>query len=299
MRPLIRTVDRLQRLGTFESAARLGSFSAAGRELGLAQPAVTRQIQALERTLDIELFHRAPNRIELTEAGHDLMQIIDAGFSTIERGLDDLTERQSIAVLAMPPGFAQQLVVPHLDELQQAIGDRDIRLWLYHREEELEHGSFDVAVRVGTPPWPGCDAEVLLAERVTPVATPALAAELGLTSTSSAADVLAAPLLHMDSAGRPWMSWADWLAAFDLALSPGRRRVEFNNYSAVLQQAVTGKGVALAWAGLTDDLVASGVLTTVGPEVVSTSSYCATWPSGASTDRVEPIVRWLSALDRR
>lgn len=295
MRDLAVRVDRIQRLATFESAARLGSFSAAGRELGLAQPAVTRQIQALERSLGIDLFRREANRSILTDAGRSLAEAIDLGFGVIERAIDDVVDPDTTMVVAMPPGFAQQLVVPHLDSLQRALGDRDLRLWLYDRETELATATFDLAVRVGTPPWNGLDATELFPERVSPVATPALAAEWGLDPASDPAQVLAAPLLHMDTADRPWMSWSDWLAAFDLSLTP-RRRVEFNNYPAVLQQAVASKGVALAWAGLTDDLVDSGVLQVVGPEVASPRSYFATWPSSRRTAAVDAVVNWLTEL---
>ena len=56
--------------------------------------------------------------------------------------------------------------------------------------------------------------------------------------------------------------------------------------------------LALAWAGLTDELVASGVLQPVGPEVVSDRSYCATWPDGSRTEAVELIIDWLCDLVR-
>jgi DNA-binding transcriptional LysR family regulator len=295
MRDIVARIDRLQRLATFESAARLGSFSAAGRELGLAQPAVTRQVQGLERSLDLELFRREANRSTLTETGQSLAEAIDIGFGVIERALDELTQPAATTVVAMPPGFAQQVVVPHLDSLQRALGDRDLRLWLYDREAELASGTFDVAVRVGVPPWDGLDATELFPERVTPVATPALADEWGLGLTSDPTQVLAAPLLHMDAADRPWMSWADWLAAFGLALT-SRRRVEFNNYPTILQQAVAGKGVALSWARLTDDLIDSDVLRVVGPAVTSASSYCATWPTHRRTPAVDAVVDWLTDI---
>lgn len=196
----------------------------------------------------------------------------------------------------MPPGFAQQLVVPQLDGLQRALGDRDLRLWLYDRESELDGGSFDVAVRVGSGPWAPFDSVELFAERVSPVAAPSLADAFGLDENSEPEDVLAAPLLHMDAADRAWMSWSDWLAAFDLSLTPGRRRVEFNNYPAVLQQAVSGNGVALAWAGLTDELIESGVLRIVGPEVTSDKSYWVTWHAERRTTAIDATVEWLHAL---
>ena len=295
MRSIVHRVDRLQRLAVFEAAARLGSFSAAGRELGLAQPAVTRQVRALELALGIELFQRSANRIELTDAGRRLAEGLDAGFGSIEHALDDMARLDDVFVLATPPGFAQQLIVPDLDALQQVLGDRDLRLWLYDRDRELASGRFDAAIRLGaeSDEWPGSERHALFPERVVPVATPAFAAEWGLTESSTAAEVLAAPLLHMDANDRPWMSWADWLHTFDLDLTPGRQRVVFNNYPTVLQQAVAGRGVALGWIGLVEEHVADGLLTIVGPAVSSDRSYYVTWPSGRPAGSVAALVDWL------
>jgi len=293
MRPLLRRVDRLQRLAVFEAAARLGSFTAAGSELGMTQPAVTRQIRSLERALGTELFRRTSNRSELTEQGRRLLDTVDVGFSTIEHTLDEISDMSEIFVLATPPGFSEQLVVPHLDSLQEALPDRDLRLWLYDRDGELAGGSFDAAVRVGDGGWPGTEARFLFPERVVPVATPSAAAGWGLTAASSPVDVLDAPLLHMDAADRPWMSWGDWFATFDIDLPPGRGRVVFNNYPTVLQQAVAGRGVALGWYGLVDELLNSGVLTIVGPPAASDSSYWVTWPARRNSASLTALLGWL------
>lgn len=295
MRPIVRRVDRLQRLAVFESAARLGTLSAAGRELGLAQPAVTRHVRALEVALGVELFNRSPNRVELTEAGRRLADSLDVAFSTVEHTIDEMTAHDETFVLATPPGFAQQLIVPALDTLQEALGDRDLRLWLYDRESELNDGSFDAAVRLRSAEggWTGYQHCELFAEQVVPVASPALAADLGLDGSSTPADVLSAPLLHMDAHDRPWMSWSEWFAEFDLALSAGRRRVVFNNYPTVLQQAVAGRGVALGWIGLVEGLVADGLLTVVGPTVSSARNYWVTWPDRRSSNAVSAVVAWL------
>lgn len=293
MRPVVRRVDRLQRLAVFEAAARLGSFTAAGAELGMTQPAVTRQVRALERSVGIELFRRTSNRSELTDAGRRLLDSVDVGFGTIELTLDEVAASTDVFVLATPPGFAQELVVPHLDSLQEALPGRDLRLWLYDRDRELLGGSFDAAVRVGTGTWPGMEAAELFAERVMPVATPAFAEEWGLHAESTAADIAAAPLLHMDAADRPWMDWDHWFRWSGGDLPAQRGWIVFNNYPTVLQQAVAGRGVALGWSGLVDDLVGSGVLTVVGPEVASPSSYWVTWPRRRDSPSLRALVDWL------
>jgi len=280
-RPLVSSIDRLQRLAVFDAAARNGSFSAAGRELGLAQPAVTRQIQRLERSLGVELFVRQTNRSALSGPGHALAAAVDNAFTLLEHAISDITDADDIFVLAMPPGFAQQLVVPRLDSLQRALGDRDLRLWLYDRESELNDSHFDAAVRVSNAAWTGYDTTPLFAEQVMPVATPALAAELNLDEHSSAKDVLAAPLLHQ---------------SFDLSLTPGRRRVEFNNYPTVLQQALAGRGIALGWSKLVEDLIADDLLCIVGPVATSHRDYQLTWPTRRTGAALSSLRDWLDEL---
>lgn len=295
MRALVNHVDRLQRLAVFESAARLGSFTAAAGELGLSQPAVTRQIRSLEQRLGHDLFHRSANRSELSDTGRGLAVAIDVAFAAIEHAIDELSPGDDVFVLAVPPGFAQQLIVPRLDELQATVPDRDLRLWLYDREAELAAGTFDVAVRVGDTTDVGLEHHELFEERVVPVATPSLAETLGLSDQSTADEVQAAPLLHMEAEGRPWMSWSDWLAAFGLALSadPARRRLILNNYPTVVHQALAGRGVALGWRGIIDDFVDAGMLSIVGPDAVSGRSYRAVWPTGKRTESVDAVLEWL------
>lgn len=295
MRRLIEHVDRLQRLAVFEAAGRLGGFTAAARELGMTQPAVTRQIRSLERTLGAELFARTANRSELTELGRRLHAHVSAGFDVIETGIAELTEHEGTFVLAAHPGVAQQWLVPRLDGLHDALGDLDVRLWLFDRDAEIADGGFDAAIRVGTGHFPGQSSHLLFGEVVVPVASPSFAAEHGLDATSSAHDVYRAPFVHMDDGDRPWMTWADWLAHFDITLRRQPGRVLFHNYPMVLQQALAGRGIALGWRQLIDELIDGDALTIVGPEVSSKRSYYLTWPSGRPSAAVRSLIEWLDA----
>jgi DNA-binding transcriptional LysR family regulator len=105
--------------------------------------------------------------------------------------------------------------------------------------------------------------------------------------------VASAPLLHIDEGDREWMSWGTWLAAFGVTHPPARRRVVFNNYPMVLRQAIAGNGVALGWRVVVDDLVASGMLTVVGPEVRTGNGYHLTWSPGRAT---EPVMALADAI---
>ena len=296
MRDIVRQVDRLQRLAVFESAARLGSFTAAASELGMTQPAVTRQIRALEHRLGAELFRRSSNRSALTDLGHHLRNHVTAGFDVIEAGLAELAEHAGTFVLAAHPGIAQQWIVPRIDGLHRALGDRDLRLWLFDRDSEIDGGGFDAAVRVGTGDFPGQSSHLLFAERVVPVATPGFAEQHGLSATSTADDVYAVPFIHMDDGDRPWMTWDDWLSTFGITLRRQPGRVLWHNYPMVLQQALAGRGVALGWRPLIDDLVADDTLVVVGPEVRSNRGYYVTWRAGEPDAGVQALIAWFTSL---
>jgi DNA-binding transcriptional LysR family regulator len=60
-------------LRAFVAVVEQGSFSEAARIMGLSQPAVTMQIQALEADLGVTLLERRYRRVEMTEAGRTLL----------------------------------------------------------------------------------------------------------------------------------------------------------------------------------------------------------------------------------
>ena len=90
--------DRLKPLRAFCQTARLGSVSRAAEALFLSQPAVTLQLQALERELGVRLLERTGRRIALTREGQELYDLarplvegldgLDSVFRERIRGLD-------------------------------------------------------------------------------------------------------------------------------------------------------------------------------------------------------------------
>jgi len=66
------------RARAFLATAETGSLSAAARVLKLAQPTVGRQVEALERELDVTLFERIGKRLVVTPAGLDLLEHVRA-----------------------------------------------------------------------------------------------------------------------------------------------------------------------------------------------------------------------------
>ena len=58
---------------TFLAVARLGSFSAAARALGLTQPTAARHIEELEEALGVDLFARSPRGLTATDMAKALL----------------------------------------------------------------------------------------------------------------------------------------------------------------------------------------------------------------------------------
>ena len=84
------TLDQLRILRAIASE---GSFKKAADSLYVTQPAVSLQIQNLEKQLDVALFDRGGRKAQLTEAGHLLLSYCDRILSQCQeacRALDDL-----------------------------------------------------------------------------------------------------------------------------------------------------------------------------------------------------------------
>lgn len=63
-------MDQLRAMEIFVEVARLRSFSAAGRRLGLTRAMVSKHVMQLESKLDARLLHRSTREVSLTDAGH-------------------------------------------------------------------------------------------------------------------------------------------------------------------------------------------------------------------------------------
>ena len=88
----------LEQLVILRAVANDGNFKNAARSLFLTQPAVSLQIQNLEKQLKTNLFDRTKKQIELTEAGTLLLRYSNRILALCEessRVLDDLSELQS------------------------------------------------------------------------------------------------------------------------------------------------------------------------------------------------------------
>ena len=255
-------------LRPFEAAARLGSMSAAARELGVSQPAVSRMLAHLESFLGQPLLMRTRRGLTLTDAGLTLQRAVDGAFASLSQATDELKapDRDRTVWLTANSGFAQQWLALRLPALREALPHVYLRLTTSDRDQELDAGEFDLAVRFGTGQWRGSTSIKLLPERVVPVCAPSyLARHRKLVKAPSVAVLARERLLHLDESSARWLTWASWFAAHGARPTLERPTLLYASYPLLLQAALAGEGVALGWVELVEDLIAEGRLAAILP----------------------------------
>ena len=121
----------LDYLRTYREVIKLGSFSEVAKKLSISQPAVSFQIQALERDLGIRLIDRRQKSITMTEAGKRLLRFAEFIEKEREFLIYDLSQlRQevtgdlAIAASTIPGEFLLPPILAEFKRLHPAIGTR-------------------------------------------------------------------------------------------------------------------------------------------------------------------------------
>ncbi|MGE0359824.1 MAG: LysR family transcriptional regulator [Vicinamibacterales bacterium] len=125
-------IDGFRQVRAFLAVARLRSFVRAAVELHVSQPALTVQVQQLERTLGVKLLERNNRHVALTQAGEDMLiplerLMIDAE-AILGRGRDLATLRRGILTVAAVPTVAATLLPPVLREFGAAFPGISVRV---------------------------------------------------------------------------------------------------------------------------------------------------------------------------
>ena len=287
MRPRLPPLNALK---AFEAAARHESFTRAAEELFVTQGAVSHQVKALEQELGLKLFNRERQRLVITEAGRDYLNVVRDAFDRIAVGTEQLLHRQNAGVLTVStsPDFAAKWLVHRLGRFAEQHSSIVLKLSASLQHVDFAREDFDLAVRHGDGQWPGLHVTRLCEEELFPVCSPALARAMRTPQ-----DLKKHTLLHIDER-RDWGAWLEKAGAggVDFARGP-----VFNQASMALDAAVDGQGVALARSALAAwDLGAGRLVRPFAASLKLPYSYWIVCPKPtASLPKIATFREWLLA----
>jgi DNA-binding transcriptional LysR family regulator len=132
-----------------------GSLSGAARALGLTQPTVGRQIEALEASLGAVLFTRSPGGLRATEAALALQPHAQAMASAAEALLrtasGEADQPRGVVRVTASHIVGAEILPPILTRFHEAHPEVIIELDLSDRQEDLLRREADIAVRMARP----------------------------------------------------------------------------------------------------------------------------------------------------
>ncbi len=271
-----------------EAVVRLGSFSAAARELGLTDSAISNSVRRFESDLDQTLFERHAGRVEPRPAAHRIAAATSQASYLLRGALDELTDPASVPTitLACTPTFATRWLASRMPGLRAAVAPVRITMSsgvALTDEADLwvRHGS----IEGGDDRWPGLTALLLMPDVKQPVAAPSLIGD----GPVSDLEVSRYPLIAV--AARP-DEWPAWFAAASLGAAPdpvARFDVTANAWDA----ARAGTGIALGNPTLLADDLASGDLHALSDTRLQTHAYYLCRRRGDRRSYIRQAWRWF------
>lgn len=283
---------------SFESVARLGSFSRAAEELNVTQSAVSQHVKALEEWTGCVLLRRGRSGSEPTPEGASLAAAIASGLGQISDLCVQLQSRKQHdlpIVVSSLPGFAVNWLFPRLIGFDQDNPQLPVSIHTKTSGGDLVSSDSDLSIHYGLGNHRGMHVEKLLCETLTPVCAPAFLERIGGLDT--VADMARHTLLIddvFDVGGEP-PTWAYWAERTGLTLPRPAKTRRFGQSNMVVQAAIAGYGIALGRSPLVQSALQDGRLVAPFPHVVESQySYWIVCPKNSlRSQRVRQFRDWL------
>jgi DNA-binding transcriptional LysR family regulator len=201
-------MDQIAAMRAFVRVVESGSFSAVARESGIGQPAVSKQITALEAHLGAQLLRRTSRSLSVTEAGQDyyesavrLIGDLEAAESRVGRGQN---APSGLIRVTVAPVFGHLFIVPRLHEFFTQYPDITLEFCVTDRSVNLIEEGVDLAIHNGELKDSTLIAQRIATTPVITVATPAYLAAHGEPLTPSDLDRHRCIIFAPQGAPRPW-----------------------------------------------------------------------------------------------
>jgi DNA-binding transcriptional LysR family regulator len=241
------------KLRIFHAVADAGSLTHAGDALHLSQSAVSRQIRALEESLDTTLFRRHARGLILTEQGELLFETtrsmtkrLEATAARIRDSEDEVFGELRVTTTT---GFGTLWLAPRLHRLFERYPNLKIDLMLEERILDLPMREADVAIRLKEPSQAELIRRRLMEVHIRLYASSDYVAKHGLPLKPE--DLAGHRIIAQSPASPQVRAGADFVQPF-LATAPASS-LTVNSYFGILQGVIHGLGIGSLPDYLTGD----------------------------------------------
>ncbi|ATQ44756.1 LysR substrate-binding domain-containing protein [Caulobacter mirabilis] len=281
----------LSALRAFEAVVRLGSVSAAARELGRTHGAVSKQLRTLHDHAGLPLLERAGTGLKANTAGQALAAAIAEGLAVITRGYAETLRdvRAPELHVACSATFATRWLAPRLAGFSQQRPDLRLRLSMTSAREMREERDADLVIlwdRGNYPPEDRARAIRLGDAAFAPVAAP------GCLATVADGRLSAPCRIVHDHTHRAWDLWRE--ATGITVESP--RTLSFPHTNLCIEAAIAGLGVAMVEQRLAAKELADGRLVALTGFAAFPEGFAAI-PNGRKplSGSARHFIDWLAA----
>lgn len=257
MRQPKRFLPPISALRALESFEQTGYVTETGRELGLTQSAVSRQLKVLEDYLETALFVRDRKNITLTPAAKTYAVEVRAaldriGSASLRLKANPKGGRFNLAIL---PAFGVRWLAPKLPDFVRRHPEVTVNISTRLNQFDFASEAFHAAIHFGEMDWPDVQYLPIMTETVIPVGV---------------------PKLHLETRPDAWQHWAK-KQDIEVGSSQG---MLFDQFASMIQAAIRGLGAALVPTYLiTDELAAGTLVPLTRGDPISIGRYYLVWPS--------------------
>lgn len=143
----------LAAMQVFVSVVDSGSFSESARRLGISQPSVSRQVNALEEHLGVRLLQRSTRRLSLTEAGqiyYEKARRIQQDVLEAQQSVSGFREAPSgVLKISTPYVWVETKITPWLSEFLQQYPEIKLDIECNDQVQDMIEDQLDLLIRVG------------------------------------------------------------------------------------------------------------------------------------------------------
>ena len=234
------------KLRLFELVAESGSFTEAARRLHMSQPALSRQIGALEEVMGAKLFHRHARGLAMTHEGeqlraatHDMQTRLESAREAIDASRDRPTGEIRLTTTV---SFGSTWLARQLGDFLDLYPDITVNLMLSDQDVDLAKREADVAVRFHAPLQTELVQKSLVGIRHYLCASPDYIARHG--APRSVADLDRHRLIAYGDAAPEFLKGINWALELGHQGAPRVPALMIYNSHGVLQAVEAGAGIA-------------------------------------------------------